>query len=197
MPVSISFFHSDTVTLSTLTQSGPESFVTFDSYDLLILETRDPVGNLVTVGQRLPSGQIDPGIDYRLLKPRVVTDPNRNRTEVLFDALGMVAGIAVKGKDDSLGDTLSEFETDESLIDLTQDQIDQFYDVIDPHVSAPDLLKGATSRVIYDLHRFHRSEEAHPEDQTQWLPVFDAILTRETHVSSQRFTASRYSQDSD
>ena len=28
--------------------------------------------------------------DYRVLQPRLVTDPNRNRTDVAFDALGMV-----------------------------------------------------------------------------------------------------------
>jgi len=170
-----------------------ESFVTFDSYDLLMLETRDPVGNLVTVGQRLPSGQIDPdnqGNDYRVLQPRLVTDPNRNRMEVLFDALGMIAVTALKGKDDSEGDTLSEFDTDNSLINLTQDQIDTFYDVIDPHVSAPDLLKGATSRVIYDLHRFHRTKEAHPEDPTQWLPVYGTTLTRETHLNDSQHQGS-------
>ncbi len=37
--------------------------------------------------------------DYRVLQPRLVTDPNGNRSEVAFDALGMVVGTAVMGKD--------------------------------------------------------------------------------------------------
>ncbi|PWT93570.1 MAG: hypothetical protein C5B54_01645, partial [Acidobacteria bacterium] len=160
--------------------ASTESFVTLDKYDLMMLESRDPVDNLVTVGQRLPDGQIDPdkpGNDYRVLQPRLVTDPNRNRIEVLFDALGMVAGTAVKDKEDNVSDALSEFEAD-----LTQNDIDGFYDVLNPHVPAPDLLKGATSRAIYDLHRFRRTREKHPEDPTQWLPVYDATLARESHV---------------
>ena len=38
------------------------------------------------------------GNDYRVLQPALVTDPNRNRTEVAFDTLGMVVGTAVMGK---------------------------------------------------------------------------------------------------
>jgi RHS repeat-associated protein len=165
-------FHTDA--------ASTESFVTLDKYDLMMLEIRDPVDNLVTVGLRLPNGQIDPdkpGNDYRVLQPMLVTDPNRNRVEISFDALGMVAGSATKGKDDSEGDTLNEFEAD-----LTQDQIDEFYNAVDPHVPAPDLLKGATSRVIYDLHRFRSTQEKHPEDPTQWLPVYGVTLVRESHV---------------
>ena len=48
---------------------------------------------------------------------------------------------------------------------------------------APTLLKGATTRIIYDLDRFRRTQQAHPEDPTQWLPVYAATLARETHVS--------------
>ena len=77
--------------------------------------------------------------------------------QVAFDALGMVAGTAVKGKDDSEGDTLNGFKPD-----LTQDEIDGFYDVSDPHMPAANFLKGATTRVIYDLHRFYRTQQAHP-----------------------------------
>src|SRR5437867_12571065 len=45
-----------------------ENIVTYDDYDLLMLETRDPLGNRVTVGERKPDGTIDPsrpGNDYR------------------------------------------------------------------------------------------------------------------------------------
>ncbi len=158
-----------------------ESFVKFDAYDLLIIETRDPAGNRVTVGERKHDGQIDPnkaGNDYRVLQPMLITDINRNRTEVSFDALGMVSGTALNGKDNNVGDTLDEFEPD-----LTKAQIDEFYDVSDPRLPAQHFLRGATSRVIYDLHRFHHTSKAKPDDPTQWLPVYAATLTREMHVS--------------
>jgi hypothetical protein len=156
-----------------------ETFVGYDGYDLLMVETRDSLGNVMTVGGRNASGNLTlTGNDYRVLQPKLVTDPNRNRTEVVFDALGMVVGTAVKGKDDTIGDTLNEFEPD-----LTQAQVDGFYDVADPHVPAPSLLEGATSRVVYDLDRFRRTQQAHPEDPTEWLPTYAATLARETHVS--------------
>lgn len=162
-------FHTDAV--------STESFVTFDAYDLLTLESRDAVSNRVTVGERLHDG-IHPGNDYRVLQPRLVTDPNGNRVEVKFDTLGMVAGTAVKGKDNTVGDNLNDgFETD-----LSQDEINEFFDASDPHVPALTFLKEATTRVIYDLHSFHRTQEEHPENPKQWLPVYAATMTRETHV---------------
>ena len=40
-------------------------------------------------------------------------DANRNRTQVAFDALGLVVGTAVMGKpEENLGDTLTGFEPD-------------------------------------------------------------------------------------
>jgi len=159
-----------------------ESFVTYDTYCLLMVETRDALGNRVAVGELKPDGTIDPtkpGNDYRVLQPWRVMDPNRNRAQVSFDTLGLVVGTAVMGKpEENLGDSLAGFEAD-----LTQAQVDGFFDVADPHVPAPSLLKGATTRIIYDLDRFRRSREAHPEDPTQWLPAYSASLARETHLS--------------
>src|SRR5207247_2126951 len=67
-----------------------ESFITYDGYNLLMLETRDALGNRVTVGER----NVDPtkplvrqGNDYRVLQPALMMDPNRNRSTVAFDAL--------------------------------------------------------------------------------------------------------------
>ena len=50
--------------------------------------------------------------DYRTLQPRLVTDPNGNRSEVVFDALGMVVGTALMGSAGRLGDTLVGFDVD-------------------------------------------------------------------------------------
>jgi RHS repeat-associated protein len=161
-----------------------ESIVTYDGYDLLMLETRDALGNRVTVGERLPNGDLDltkTGNDYRVLQPRLVMNPNSNRAAVAFDAIGMVVGTALMGKPSPApveGDSLEGFETD-----LIQAQIDGFYDIEDPHGPAPNLLKGATTRIIYDLDRFLRTRQAHPEDPTKWLPAYAATVARETHVS--------------
>jgi RHS repeat-associated protein len=153
-------FHTDTI--------STESFIRYDIHDLLMLESRDALDNRVTVEAN----------DYRVLQPRLMSDPNRNQTAVAFDILGMVAGTAVMGKNgENLGDSLAGF-----LADLTQSQLDSFHDAADPHTSAPDLLKNATTRIIYDLDRFHRTQRAHPQDPTKWLPTYAATLARESHA---------------
>ncbi len=163
-------FHTDAV--------STESFVTYDAYDLLMLETRDPLDNRVTAGERRPDGTLDstqPGNDYRVLQPWRVMDPNRNRTQVAFDALGMVAGTAVMGKPEESpvpGDRL----TASFRADLTQPEIDQFF--ADPKGTAAALLDDATTRVVYDLTRYWRE----PDPQRR-LPAFAATLARETHTS--------------
>jgi glycosyltransferase TcdB-like subunit of Tc toxinin len=104
---------------------GQDAFVDFDANDLLMIETRDALGNRVTVEAN----------DYRVLQPRLVSDPNRNQTEVAFDTLGMVVGTAVMGKAPPAtaeGDTLAGF-----VADPTQAQLDAFFGAVDPHTNAP------------------------------------------------------------
>jgi RHS repeat-associated protein len=147
------------------------AFVDFDAYDLLMTETRDALGNRVTVDAN----------DYRVLQPRLVSDPNRNQTEVAFDTLGMVVSTAVKGKPlpaPDEGDSLTAF-----VPDLTQAQLDGFFNA-DPHAAAATLLKDATTRIVYDLDRFRRTQQANPADPTRWQPACAATLARETHVSA-------------
>lgn len=151
---------------------GQHAFVDFDAHDLLMTETRDALGNRVTVNAN----------DYRVLQPRLVSDPNRNQTEVAFDTLGMVVGTAVMGKPQPApveGDTLNGFVTD-----LTQAQLDGFFDAADPHVTAAALLKEATTRILYDLDRFRRTRQANPDKPDKWQPACAATLARETHVSA-------------
>ncbi len=139
---------------------------------------------MVTAEDALPPPQtnvISAKNDYRVLQPFEVTDPNGNRSQVVYDAVGMVAGTAVMGKPPPAkveGDSLEGFEAD-----LTLAQIDAFYNIEDPHESAPGFLEDATTRIIYDLDRFMRSQQAHPKDPEQWLPVFAATMARETHVN--------------
>jgi RHS repeat-associated protein len=151
---------------------GQDAFVDFDANDLLMTETRDALSNRVTVNVN----------DYRVLQPRLVSDPNRNRTEIAFDTLGIVAGTAVMGKPPPApveGDTLTGFVTD-----LAQSQLDAFFDAADPHTSAPGLLQGATRRIVYDLDRFRRTRQANPHNPAKWQPACAATLARETHISA-------------
>lgn len=173
-------FHTNT--------ASTESFVAYDIYDLLVHETRDALGNQVTVGERqrvLPDGTVLPEKrcnDYRVLQPALVMDPNRNRSAVAFDALGMVVGTAVMGKPEENprpGDVLD----DSFQRNLTEAQIKKFIEKprepsANPRESVAtqivhDLLGSATTRIVYDLDRYKRSGE----------PTFAAAVARETHIS--------------
>ena len=71
-----------------------------------------------TVRDALPAPQtnvVSAINDYRVLQPSTVTDPNGNRSQVAFDALGLVVGTAVMGEDafgNRLGDSLDDFVAD-------------------------------------------------------------------------------------
>ncbi|PKH01306.1 toxin [Psychromonas sp. MB-3u-54] len=132
------------------------SNVTYDDYDLLITETRDALDNVVKSDN-----------DYRVLQPRLITDPNGNRTAVAIDALGMVVATAVMGKaDQNVGDLLEGFDADPALSDL------QAF-IKDPQTSVLSLLGNASTRIVYDLTRFQRTGQ----------PPFAATLARETHIN--------------
>jgi RHS repeat-associated protein len=148
-----------------------ESFVSYDPYDLLMLETRDALDNRVTVGERDNGGKITKqGNDYRVLQPRLTMDPNRNRTEVAFDVLGMVVGTAVMGKpEENLGDTLEGFEAD-----LNDDVIIEHLEnpLNDPH----SILKRASTRLVYDLFAYQRTK-----NETDPISALVYTIARETH----------------
>ncbi len=134
---------------------GNSAIVAYDSkYDLFVVSTRDAVGNETSA---------EP--DYRVLQPRMVTDPNGNRAEARFDALGMFAGTALRGKAAGPleGDTFDSFTTD-----LTPAQLATFFDAQDPRALAVALLGTATTRILYDLER---------------IPPCAVSIARETHVS--------------
>jgi RHS repeat-associated protein len=126
---------------------------TYDSYHLLGIRTEDPLQNVVQVKN-----------DYRVMQPQEIVDPNGNRSQATFDALGMVVGTAVMGKaTETLGDSLANFNAD-----LTQQEIKTFFDTNNPRSLAIQYLGTATTRIIYDLER---------------IPVCAAAIARETHVS--------------
>lgn len=138
---------------------GNESVVGYDGYDLAVQEVRDPLGNAVAAD-----------LDYRVLQPRQLTDPNGNRTEVAFDALGLVVGTAVRGKPgEAAGDTLAGFVAD-------LDEAAVLAHLSDPLADPHALLQGATTRLVYDLAAYQRTlADAHP------APAVVATLARETH----------------
>ncbi|HYP54532.1 MAG TPA: RHS repeat-associated core domain-containing protein, partial [Pyrinomonadaceae bacterium] len=159
-------------------ETPTESFISYDRYDLLIEETRDALGNRVTVGERDASDRliIESGNDYRVLQPSLLMDANRNRARVAFDALGMVAATALMGKPEdqpALGDRLEET----FRADLTRADIARFFD--EPKGPAARALLGdATTRFVYDLTAFMREPDARKKP-----PVFVATLARETHAT--------------
>ena len=171
---------------------GAVATARFDIHDLVVVDTRDAVGNRVTVGQRLPTGDIDPavaGIDYRVLQPRLVTDPNRNRTAVAFDALGFVAGVAVMGKpppDRPEGDSLEGFD-----VDLTEAQIIEH--VRRPFADPAGVLAQATQRFIYDVRAYTRTRAGpDPDPDPDPDPAATYSLARETHAAGGADTATEF-----
>jgi RHS repeat-associated protein len=127
---------------------GGDTTVSYDTHDLLLTETRDTLGNTMRSDN-----------DYRVMQPRMVTDPNGNRSAAAFDALGMVAGVAVMGKEgELLGDSLDGFEPD--LDDPTI-----IAHLQDPFANPHGILNRASARMVYDLNQFLRSNavgEAQP-----------------------------------
>jgi RHS repeat-associated protein len=147
------------------------------AYDLLVQETRDAAGNRVTAGERDLTGALTKtGIDYRVLQPALVMDPNRNRAAAAFDALGFVVATAVMGKpEESIGDSLAGLEPD-----LAESSTAAHLQgpLADPH----SILQRATTRLVYDLFAYQRTR-GDPQPQ----PNLVYTLARETHDSDLGF----------
>jgi RHS repeat-associated protein len=135
--------------------------VTYDCHDLMPVEVRDAVGNVA-----------QSEIDYRVLAPYRMTDANRNRSAVAFDALGLVVGTAVMGKlGQHAGDSLDGFDPD-------LDEATVIEHLAHPLRNPQAILKLATTRMVYDLFAYVRTgDRAHPE------PTAVYNLVRETHTA--------------
>jgi RHS repeat-associated protein len=147
-----------------------ESTVTYDEYNLLLLETRSALGNRITAGERNINGAlVKKGNDYRVLQPRLVMDSNRNRTEMAFDSLGLVDASATRGKpEENQGDSL----------DTPLPAINALAVIAQPLAAPQSVLGQATARMIYDLFAYQRTKNQ-PDPQ----PAVVYSLTRETHGS--------------
>ena len=79
---------------------GTQTIATFDKYDLVIERV---------VVRQAPWNEVIATNDYRILGPVMLTDPNKNRSMVEVDALGMVIKSAIMGKPgEGDGDTLAD-----------------------------------------------------------------------------------------
>jgi RHS repeat-associated protein len=89
--------------------------VTYDTqFHLLVTTTQDPLGNTAQAVN-----------DFRVLAPFLVTDPNLNRVQAQFDALGQVVATAVMGKtSENLGDTIDK-PTTQMIYDVLRWQTSQ------------------------------------------------------------------------
>jgi len=90
---------------------GNESSVEYDTYSLLVVKAHSSVTTSAL------DNVIEVENDYRVLQPKKLEDPNDNRTELAFDALGMVVTTAVMGKvgssdGDSISNPTTTFEYD-------------------------------------------------------------------------------------
>jgi RHS repeat-associated protein len=140
---------------------GNTTTVAYDPYRLLPVAVTDPLGNAVTADN-----------DYRVLAPRRVTDPNGAVSEVAFDALGLVAATARRGRSgDPRGCSLDGLDPD------LDDAAVAAY-LADPVGTAPALLGAAGTRIVYDLFGYARtSGDAQPQ------PPVAAALGRQTYAA--------------
>ena len=148
---------------------GHDEVVDYDEHDLVVLATRDEIGDIAVVES----------VDYRTLQPERLRDANGSRSAVAFDVLGLIAATAVLGRPGPVpeGDLLP------AVAELTADDYDAFHDVADPHDVAAELLGTASTRVLCDVHRFRRTRGAAPGDPDAWQPAFTATVVREQHVA--------------
>jgi RHS repeat-associated protein len=157
---------------------GAETVVEYDAYLLLPVDTRDALGNRITVGERLADGHRDPSVlgnDYRVLKPARLMDPNRNRRAVGFDAMGLVVSSAILGSpEDTTGDSL----------DGVDDDLDPA--TVGQHLEHPlddpwAVLGTSTTRLLYDYFAFQRTKHLGAPS-----PAVAYTLARATHEADLR-----------
>ena len=152
---------------------GNNTIVKYDKYDLLVQETKDALDNTVTATTKDDAGNDIVTLDYQTLQPWLVTDPNENRSTVVFDALGRIIGTTVMGKINE-PDGKPKGDLPQSFVELTDNQFNDFF--ADPHVYAPALLGSATTRIIYNVNSFYKTQDSN-------FPAYVAVLAREKHVN--------------
>jgi hypothetical protein len=156
-------------------QTPNETVVDLDTYLFTVQETRDQIGNRMTVGAR----SIDPsqpllqkGFDYVTMQPFLVMDANRNTAAVVYDEIGNVVATAIMGKpEERLGDSIIGFMPTPDIAMQTFLQ--------NPQASSrPSLLQNASTVTLIDVWAYSRTKNA-----INPTPVTQCSLLRENHVS--------------
>ena len=135
----------------------------YDAYHLAMLNTQTSIygKTIISAGQ----------MDYRILQPNLITDPNGNQSQVTFDALGMVIATAIRGKNGE-GDNLDNYTP---IAIANADMRADMY--ANPHT----YLQNASSFFYYDLNAWRRDAQ----------PNYALSIIRETHVSEENGTLSK------
>ena len=123
-----------------------EISICYDKYDLLVLESRDAMNNLTTVGtrDRSPTAALQSsGYDYLVLKPTLIMDTNRNRTACSYENLGMLTA--------TRGDLLIGFEPF-----MTEKQKAAYLE--NPLEGGPSVFGEASIRIVYDDLAYYRTK---------------------------------------
>ncbi|MEO8678816.1 MAG: toxin TcdB middle/N-terminal domain-containing protein [Vicinamibacterales bacterium] len=119
--------------------------LTYDNRDLFIRSSEDALGN--SSGIWLDKVTHQPRFDYRVLAPIEMADASGNRSEVYFDARGMVVAAAVKGKG-SDADDLIDFDYD--LANPSAAAVQEFCAATEMNVAtAGRWLASASARFVY------------------------------------------------
>ncbi|KAK3168862.1 hypothetical protein OEA41_005310 [Lepraria neglecta] len=151
-----------------------EISICYDKYDL-VLESRDAMNNLTTVGtqDRSPTAALQSsGYDYLVLKPTLIMDTNLNRTACSYENLGILTATATKGKpEETRGDLLIGFEPF-----MTEKQKAAYLE--NPLEGGPPVFGEASIRIVYDDLAYYRTKFSQNP-----LPTATASITWETHVA--------------
>ena len=138
---------------------GAETGYDYDSHFLLTTQTTDALGNITRVTE----------IDYQVIAPQVLEDPNDNISEVRFDALGQVYVSSFHGSEwhDGVEVAVGFTPLSEYVPELASDSTAV---IADPAT----YLQGAASYFFYDLNAWDRDGQ----------PVHALTLTAEDYPGS-------------
>ena len=137
--------------------NGSVTEYSYDKYFLNILEINDPLGN-VSKGE----------IDYNLVEPYRLIDQNNNRSEVLYDALGVAIASYNSGSVLDGNNTVQKYGNG-SLSDYVVRNDDAFENII---ATPADYLQQADSYLYYELDSWDKDKK----------PLRNISVTREDLV---------------
>lgn len=155
----------------------------YQNYFMMIDSSTDAFGNTEKVER----------FNFRNLSPSKMRDMNDNISQVLIDELKMTKAMALFGKSNEADnlDGLTEYSTESEEEDVKA--YFTFSNTNDLRSSARKLLKNASTRFVYDFHRYENSkdllleqESDNPEaglcEKVKLLPVVVGSIVREQHV---------------